>query len=122
MTIKQMAIRITRETYPIAVACLPAGFAVKPMNLVLGRILVINSPEKVVVPVERPRFRRGYVKYQEDCDEDERREVLPVERMTVGLVNSWMEKKTFKKDYRVVNENEKVNDKTFVEVEAYVSK
>lgn len=120
MTIKQMAIRITRETYPIAVACLPADFAVKPMNIVLGRILVINSPEKVVVPVERPRFRRGYIKRDDECDESQ--EVLPVERMTVGLVNSWMEKKTFKKDYRVVNKDEKVNGDKFVEVEAYISK
>ena len=116
MTIKQMAIHITHKTYPIAIACLPAGFAEHPMNRVLGCVLLINSPEKLLVPVERPWV--GKVRLINDrCDEA--KELLPVDRLVVGLVNSWMDKKEFEDNYRVINKNEKLNGKWFVEVEAY---
>jgi hypothetical protein len=41
--IKTMAMEITEETWPIAVACLPAGFARIPKDRVLRHILVINE-------------------------------------------------------------------------------
>lgn len=44
MRIKTQAILITEETYPIAVACLPAGFAAYPFANVKGYWLVINVP------------------------------------------------------------------------------
>lgn len=40
---KTMATKITEENYPIAVACLAAGFATIPINKVLGCYLVINE-------------------------------------------------------------------------------
>ena len=44
MRIKTMAILITEDTYPIAVACLPAGFAAYPFDNAKGFWLVINVP------------------------------------------------------------------------------
>ena len=40
--IKTMAVEINEATYPIAVACLPAGFAMLKKNEVFGSYLVIN--------------------------------------------------------------------------------
>lgn len=41
--IKTMAVIISEETYPIAVACLAHGFATIPFGKVVGSILVINE-------------------------------------------------------------------------------
>ena len=55
--IKTMAILITANTYQIAVACLPRGFATLPPVSVFNHVLVINdvSAEKTedwgVVPI-----------------------------------------------------------------------
>lgn len=43
MTPQPMAVKITEETYPIAIACLPAGFALYPLSEVLGCYLIINK-------------------------------------------------------------------------------
>jgi hypothetical protein len=41
--VKTMAVKITPETYPIAVACLAGGFAMIPLKRVIGAYLVINE-------------------------------------------------------------------------------
>ena len=41
--VKTMAILITANTYQIAVACLPGGFATLPPISVFNRVLVIND-------------------------------------------------------------------------------
>ncbi len=43
--LKTMAIKITEDNYPVAVACLAAGFAALPLKKVLGGYLVINKLE-----------------------------------------------------------------------------
>ncbi len=43
--LKTMAVRITKKNYPIAVACLAAGFAMYPMKKTLGHYLIINELE-----------------------------------------------------------------------------
>lgn len=45
MNIPVMAVKITEETYPIAVACLAAGFATIPKKKIMGNYLVINKME-----------------------------------------------------------------------------
>ena len=44
--VKTMAILITANTYQIAVACLPGGFATLPPISVFNRVLVINDVSK----------------------------------------------------------------------------
>jgi hypothetical protein len=44
MQFKMQAIKITRKTYSIAVACLAPGFTMEPVKDVLGHYLVINHP------------------------------------------------------------------------------
>ena len=46
--IKTMAIRITEDTYSIAVACLPPTFAQIGKDLVFGTYLVINALDTTV--------------------------------------------------------------------------
>ena len=41
--LKTMAIRITKETYPIAAACLPVRFLLVQPERVIGCFLVINE-------------------------------------------------------------------------------
>lgn len=41
--IKTMAVIISEENYPIAVACLAPGFAIIPFGKVVGSVLVINE-------------------------------------------------------------------------------
>ena len=41
--VKTMAILITANTYQIAVACLPGGFATLPPISVFNRVLIIND-------------------------------------------------------------------------------
>lgn len=40
--VKTLATRITKKTYPIAVACLSPDFAAFPFDTVAGRWLIIN--------------------------------------------------------------------------------
>ena len=55
--VKTMAILITANTYQIAVACLPGGFATLPPVSVFNHVLVINdvsakkTQDGVVVPI-----------------------------------------------------------------------
>jgi hypothetical protein len=46
---KMMALQITPETYPIAVACLPGGFATIGPSQTYGDWLIINQPEAIYV-------------------------------------------------------------------------
>jgi len=45
MQFKMQAIKITRKTYSIAVACLAPEFALEPVKNALGHYLVINQPK-----------------------------------------------------------------------------
>ena len=96
MRIKTMAVEITENTYPIAVACLPPKFALIRKKLVLGSYLVINDLQ---IP-----------NYQPDTEDDEEaNNYLRARRggMRYGhrefdgltLVNFWSPKKMFKKDF-----------------------
>lgn len=77
MRIKTQAILITEETYPIAVACLPAGFAEYPFDNVKGCWLVINVPGA------------------QDGDE--------YHSPRVGIYNEWVHPKLFVDRYEVIN-------------------
>jgi len=74
---QMMAVRITKKTYPIAVACLAAGFAMIPRQRVLGAYLVINKPEA-----------------QNFGDEGERPYLV--------LGNSWTSKRVFFDNYKFI--------------------
>ena len=76
--IKTLATYITKETYPIAVACLPAGFATIPVSDVLGKVLVLNE-----IASERMEG--------EGC------------RPFLVIANSWMSEKSFDKLYQFVD-------------------
>lgn len=113
MTIKMMAIRITRETYPIAVACLTPQFSTLTMDNVLKGVLIINVPATATAVDTTPRRRRPYT------DECEVRNEMSSEKLVVALHNIWRHKKTFRDYYRVVEKDEKINGDYFVEVESY---
>ena len=53
LNISTMAIEINEATYPIAVACLPARFAMHSERLVFGCLLVINA--RMVVELDNGR-------------------------------------------------------------------
>lgn len=73
--LKTLAILITEKTYPIAVACLPAGFVDYPFANVKGFWLVINVPGSY----EPGEFQRE-----------------------VGLHNEWIHPKKFVDKYTIV--------------------
>ena len=87
--IHTLAIRITHETYSIAVACLAGGFATLPLSKVLGNVLVIN--ELVARPVPKSRG--------------------PI----VTLENSWMSEKDFLEFYELTEDLDEL-DTAFVSV------
>jgi hypothetical protein len=90
MNIPVMAVKITEETYPIAVACLAAGFATIPKKKVMGNYLVINKMEA------RTFKSQG-------------------ERPWLVMSNSHMSEKLFRANYRFVIVGEP--HKGFTEVE-----
>lgn len=77
--LRTMAVKISIKTYPIACACLAAGFATTPLEQVLDHYLVINE-------LEAKRFK----------SEGER----PI--LVIG--NSWMSEKIFKENYKFKDE------------------
>lgn len=82
MRIKTQAILINEETYPIAVACLPAGFAAYPFANVNGYWLVINVPG-------------SYDRNSFDGDN-----FSPL----VTVHNLWISNKEFTKKYNIINQ------------------
>lgn len=98
MRIKTQAILITEETYPIAVACLAAGFAAIPFGNVDGYWLVINAPG---AHYERPTF---------DGDPG---------RTTLTVTNFWIHPKEFVDQYKIINQKpgRKPEGPTWVECE-----
>lgn len=88
--IKTLAVEITENTYPIAVACLPARFAMVPFSKVDGCILVINE------------YRAASY-----C-ETSGREILVVE-------NGWFPKEEFEDEFRYLTPGRK--GANFAEVE-----
>lgn len=105
--IKTLATKITPETYPIAVACLPGGFVLIKKKLVMDSYLVINdlqfpewSPDGSVSKPsderceteadDRPRVRYGRFQGHNTLREN------------LSLCNFWVPKKLFKKDFTVV--------------------
>lgn len=77
MRIKTQALLIIEETYPIAVACLPAGFAEYPFDNVKGYWLVINVPGT------------------QDGDE--------YHSSRVGIYNEWIHPAEFIGKYKIIN-------------------
>lgn len=55
MLLRTMAVKISKKTYPIACACLPAVFATIPLEKVLGHYLVINELEAKHIKSEGER-------------------------------------------------------------------
>ena len=88
--IKTMAVIISEETYPIAVACLAHGFATIPFGKVVGSILVINE-----ICTKPNKKRNGE----------------PI----LTLSNSWMSTDDFADMYRPIGLN--FNFTKFLEVE-----
>ena len=113
MTIKTMAVRITEDTYPIAVACLPSTFSQIKKKLVFDSYLVINDLKhpgyEITVPedsedVEEPRYPRG-LRYGHGGRHA---------RGPLVLTNFWVPKSLFKKDFKVVSG--KLKSGQFVEI------
>lgn len=101
---KTMAMKITEENHPIAVATLPPDFSRIKKKLVIGSYLVINDVSPAGVP-NGPQ--------DEDFDGD-----VPIHRRynrlmrrptTLELSNFWTPKKSFKKNFKAVGD---VADKT----------
>jgi len=78
--VKTMAVKIDRNTYPIAVACLAGGFAAVPFHRVKGSYLVINELAGGKVK------QRGYRPW---------------------LGNTWQSESSFRKQYRFLQAEEK---------------
>lgn len=100
--IKTLAVKITPATYPIAVACLPAGFALIKKRLVMGAYLVINDLQ---FPDYDPRSES-----EEECADRPhipRRARYMRQPYNEGLTlaNFWIPKKLFKKDFEKVLDN-----------------
>lgn len=101
--IKTMALKITEETYPIAVACLPDGFALIRKKFVLGHYLVINDLQ---FPDYNPEGRSAESYTDDFCDDDQERPVMRprYNRIRRGsglmLVNFWEPTKLFKKKFK----------------------
>lgn len=72
-----MAVQITDATYPVAVACLAGGFAMRPKYDVLGAYLIINE-------------------LHAECFKSTGKSPILV------LKNSWMDQKLFQEKYRWV--------------------
>lgn len=106
--IKTLAVKITPETYPVAVACLPGGFVLLKKKLVMGSYLVVND-------LQFPDWSPDGSRDEDDEDECDRRPVPSSSlrarynqfqhprnsmRTELSLVNFWIPKKTFKKDWK----------------------
>jgi len=74
---KIMSVKITDEMYPIAIACLPAGFACLAKDDVYGSYLVINKP---VAHYDPNRGREPYLTFE----------------------NTWCSKEDFEREYQWV--------------------
>lgn len=112
--IKTMAIKITEETYPIAVACLPDGFVHVKKKFVLGSFLVINDLQFPDVTLEG----RSTEPEEDGDDECVPRPVIRYDRLRtrgpgrhqqLTLTNFWSPKKSFKKSFKILGD---VEDKT----------
>ena len=91
--IPTLAIEINEQNYPIAVACLPGGFAANhPRKSTYGSILIINELEAVKVK------KQGRVP-------------------TLAYGNCWMSREQFFERFEVVSESARLIDNEFVEVE-----
>ena len=129
--IKTMAVEINDNTYPIAVACLPAGFAMLKKTEVYGSYLVINH---LLVDRTLDRDSNQWISRIEDptivFDDDG--EEIPIRRRSrfgvsysaygsgpakLTLQNFWMSKQDFEAEFkRTVGAPPKKNDTFFVVV------
>jgi hypothetical protein len=110
--IKTLATKITPENYPIAVACLPPGFALIKKELVMGAYLVINDLQFPDI-TDEGRHMADFD--EEECEDSPPRPrriryghpvPVPMRRGHQGLslVNFWTPKKSFKKEWDVIGE------------------
>ena len=109
--IKTMAVKITEETFPVAVACLGTGFATTNLECTMGAHLVIND---YLYPERQPEYdvpspmRNAFVRQAGPRAIPSRRENALV------LHNFWTSKSEFKKHFKIVGD---ATDKTeFFEV------
>lgn len=112
--IKTMAIKITEETYPIAVACLPDGFVHTKKKFVLGSYLIINDLQFPDLSLEGRNFDFSDEEEDDECGPRPPRAVRynrleRGRRNRITLVNFWEPKKLFKKKFKIVGNAE---DKT----------
>lgn len=90
--IRTMAVEITESNYPVAVACLPATFALIPVEEVIGNVLVINALE----PMTRSRaMQYGYGTRRMESE------------TSVTLQNLWMPLELFKEEYKYTSPGRK---------------
>jgi hypothetical protein len=118
--IKTLAVKITEETYPIAIACLPPGFASTNKKCVLGSYLVINDLQFPEISFDG----RQVQSVQEEMDDDECAPAFSVSRTRYGrlhgrhsgltLTNYWEPAKLFKKKFKKVTKPH--NDTDFFEI------
>jgi len=106
--IKTMAVKITEENYPIAVACLGAGFATTNKQCTIGAYLVIND-------WQYPDFSQpGYIPRPPRVVRYDAPIAPPRQNNMLVLKNFWTSKVMFKEEFKAVGE---VTDKTsFFEV------
>lgn len=112
MSVKTVAIIITRENYPVAMATLPPAFALFGMNEVLNKVLVLNEPRVIkAIKVQRRAYQTR------ETPDGAPQEILAVE-------NRWMTKKKFYELYRVIGTTDtkkKLSKLFFYEVEKKTS-
>lgn len=96
MNIKTMAVQINKKTYPIAVACLGARFAARPIVDVQGGYLVINKVDDgpLAINTRYGRTTQGPA--------------------NIVLVNEWFSAEDFKKLYSF---DKRRNQSDFFEIE-----
>lgn len=104
--IKTLAMPITPDTYPIAVACLPPSFVLLKKKDVMGSYLVIND---LRYPSADPtaKFLGPEDNFCDDSDEESPRysRVRPRSSFAkLSLNNFWVPRKLFKKEWEVVGD------------------
>lgn len=112
--IKTMAVKITEETYPIAIACLPPGFAQTNKKCVLGSYLVINDLQFPDISFDGRQNESVYEEMEDDCEPRPLRSPrygrLHGRHSGLTLTNFWEPAKLFKKKFKKVTKPESDND------------
>lgn len=89
--LKMLALKIDKDTYPIAAGFLGGGFLAIPEADTYGGVVVINQ---IVAPVARPVNGRGRVLYAGGSRRHR-------EDRSITFENTWYEEETFNAEYIV---------------------